>query len=329
MLSRGLSGTPVGDGVLDAVAGAMSLDVQRLVEITRARPYGVHWAGWGEVTQRVTFGIWTHEPGGLRYPRLWDFATDGQTDGTIEITRPWDMGRYAAPMGGMLAASVRDQIAWARFHMGDGTAADGTRVLSEATLRRMQEPTAECPGNALGDAVGISWLMRDQDGLKVVAHGGDTVGQHSIFEMVPERTFAITSLTNCGPNGGEFNEQIMRWAFENYLGADMSDPEPLRLDDDALAPYVGRYETIAVIADISAADGVLMVEVTVRPEVLEQLHEEPDDEPPVPLGILPGDGDRYIVPDGPAKGMKGYFTRGPDGKIDGIHIGGRFATRAG
>jgi len=63
--------------------------------------------------------------------------------------------------------------------------------------------------------------------------------------------------------------------------------------------------------------------------VLEQLHEEPDDEPPVPLGILPGDGDRYIVPDGPAKGMKGYFTRGPDGKIDGIHIGGRFATRAG
>jgi len=250
-------------------------------------------------------------------------------DGTIEITRPWDMGRYAAPMGGMLAASVRDQVAWARFHMGDGTAADGTRVLSEATLRRMQEPTAECPGNALGDAVGISWLIRDQDGLKVVAHGGDTVGQHSIFEMVPERTFAITSLTNCGPNGGEFNEQIVRWAFENYLGADMSDPEPLRLDDDALAPYVGRYETIAVIADISAADGVLMVEVTVRPEVLEQLHEEPDDEPPVPLGILPGDGDRYIVPDGPAKGMKGYFTRGPDGKIDGIHIGGRFATRAG
>jgi CubicO group peptidase (beta-lactamase class C family) len=249
-------------------------------------------------------------------------------DGTIEITRPWDMGRYGAPMGGM-SANVGDQLAWARFHMGDGTAPDGTRVLSEEMLRRMQEPTVECPGNALGDAVGISWLVRTQDGLKVVAHGGDTAGQHSIFEMVPERRFALTSLTNCGPNGGEFNEEIIRWAFESYLGADMSDPEPLRLDEDALEPYVGRYETIAVIADISAADGVLMVDVTVRPEVLEQLHEEPDDEPPIPLGILPGDGDRYIVPEGPAKGMKGYFTRGDDGRVDGVHIGGRFATRAG
>jgi len=213
--------------------------------------------------------------------------------------------------------------------MGDGTAADGTRVLSEKMLRRMQEPTVECPGNALGDAVGISWLMRDRDGLKVVAHGGDTAGQHSIFEMVPERRFAITSLTNCGPNGGEFNEEIMRWAFESYLGVDMSDPEPLRLDDDALEPYVGRYETIAAIADITAGDGVLIVDVTIRPEVLEQLHEEPDDDPPIPLGILPGDGDRYIVPEGPAKGMKGYFTRGADGRIDGVHLGGRLATRAG
>jgi hypothetical protein len=69
--------------------------------------------------------------------------------------------------------------------------------------------------------------------------------------------------------------------------------------------------------------------VTVRPEVLEQLQEEPDDEPPIPIGMLPGDGDRYIVPDGPAKGMKGYFTRGDDGHIDGVHLGGRLATRVG
>jgi hypothetical protein len=213
--------------------------------------------------------------------------------------------------------------------MGDGTAKDGTRVLSEPMLRRMQEPTVECPGNALGDAVGISWMIRDVEGLRVVAHGGDTAGQHSTFEMVPEKRFAITSLTNCGPNGGEFNERITRWAFEAYLGVEIKDPEPLRLSDEALWEYVGRYETIAVIADIRAADGGLIVDVTVRPEVLEQLNEEPDDEPPIPLGILAGDGDRYIVPEGPAKGMKGYFSRDAGGTIDGIHIGGRFATRAG
>ena len=67
------------------------------------------------------------------------------------------------------------------------------------------------------------------------------------------------------------------------------DPEPLRLSDEVLAEYVGRYETIAAIADLTAADGLLIIDVTIRPEVLEQLGEEAADEPPVPIGILPGD----------------------------------------
>jgi CubicO group peptidase (beta-lactamase class C family) len=249
-------------------------------------------------------------------------------DGSIEVTRPWDMGRFAAPMGG-LVSDVRDQLAWARFHMGDGTAPDGTRVLRRETLAQMQLPTVECPGNALGDAIGINWLLRDVEGVRVAAHGGDTVGQHSIFEFAPERGFAITSLTNCGPNGHEFNEQISRWAYEAYLGVIITDPEPLHLSDDALAVYVGHYETIAVTLDLEPADGVLMATVTTKPEVLEQLGEEPEDEPPIPIGILPGDGDRYIVPDGSAKGMKGYFTRDDAGAIDGMHVGGRLAAKTG
>jgi CubicO group peptidase (beta-lactamase class C family) len=247
-------------------------------------------------------------------------------DGTIEVTRPWELGRYGNPMGGAVT-TVADQLTWARFHLGDGAAKDGTRVLSEQMLHRMQQPTVECPGNALGDSVGISWLLRDVEGLRVVAHGGDTAGQHSTFEMVPEKRFAITSLTNCDPNGGEFNERITRWAFEAYLDVEIKDPEPLRLDDETLAEYVGRYETIAAIADLTAADGLLIIDVTIRPEVLELLGEEPADEPPVPIGILAGEGDRYIVPDGPAKGMKGYFTRDDEGRINGIHLGGRYAER--
>jgi hypothetical protein len=43
--------------------------------------------------------------------------------------------------------------------------------------------------------------------------------------------------------------------------------------------------------------------------------------------MLPGEGDRYIVVDGPAKGMKGYFTRGDSGEVTAAHVGGRLATR--
>jgi CubicO group peptidase (beta-lactamase class C family) len=247
-------------------------------------------------------------------------------DGTISVTRPWDTGRYGAPMGGM-ASNLGDQLAWARFHLGDGTAPDGTRVLSEELLRRMHEPTVSCPGNALGDAVGISWLLRDVEGERVVSHGGDTSGQHSIFEMVPERRFAITSLTNCGPNGSEFIEELYRWAFQAYLGVEVKDPEMVRLDEEELAAYAGRYETIAAIYDVTVADGSLVLTETTRPEVLAQLGEEARDDPPEPLGILPGEGDHYVITGGPAKGMRGYFSRAGDGSIDGMHVGGRYATR--
>ena len=247
-------------------------------------------------------------------------------DGAIKVTRPWDTGRYGAPMGGM-SSNVADQLAWARFHMGEGCAPDGSRLLGSEMLRRMQEPSVLCPGNALGDAVGISWLLRDVGGASVVAHGGDMSGQHSIFEMVPDRRFAITALTNCGPNGTEFNERIMRWAFAAYLGIEVKDPEPVRLEQEALAAYAGRYETIAVIHEVRVADGGLVLVDEIRPEVLAQLGEEPKDEPPDPLGMLPGAGDRYVVTDGPSKGERGSFSRGEDGSIDGMHVGGRYATR--
>ncbi|MEY2478134.1 MAG: hypothetical protein QOG87_3449 [Actinomycetota bacterium] len=252
-----------------------------------------------------------------------------QPDGTIKVARPWGMTRGNAPAGG-ISANAADQVKWIRFHLGDGTAADGTPVLSEKLLRQMQEPTVDMPGSALGDHVGVSWLLRDVDGVRIVAHGGTMIGQHSDFVMVPERDFGIALLTNCGPNGPQLNERVRRWALEAYAGVIERDPEPVAMGDDVLAQYTGRFETVAAIADITAHGGRLMVQVEIKPEMAAQLHEmgeEVPDQPPIPLGLLAGDGDRYIVPDGPAKGMKGYFVRDESGTVAGVHLGGRLATR--
>ena len=251
-------------------------------------------------------------------------------DGTISIARPWAMPRGNAPAGGM-SATARDQIAWARFHLGDGTAADGTRVLEEQTLLRMQQPTAEMPGSALGDAVGISWLLGETGGVRTVGHGGTTNGQHSDFTMVPDRGFAVTSLSNCGPTGPVLNKRIVAWALEHYLGVVETELEPLSLSAEELAPYTGTFETIAAVVDVVADGGRLAATITIKPAMLAALRESGEEEPeqpPIPLALLPGDGDRYVVADGAAKGMKGYFSRGADGSIDGVHLGGRLATRS-
>ena len=187
------------------------------------------------------------------------------------------------------------------------------------------------PGSALGDAVGISWLLREVDGVKVVAHGGTTIGQHSEFLMVPEHGFGLISMTNCGPNGPKFNDQLRIWAFEQYLGVIEREPVPVQLGADELEQYVGQYETIIVLVDVEAADGGLVAKISVKPEMRETLREagqDPDEpQPDFPIGLLEGAGDKYVITTGAAEGMKGYFTRNADGAVDGIHLGGRLATR--
>lgn len=249
-------------------------------------------------------------------------------DGTITIARPWAMARSGTPAGG-ISSTAADQIAWARFHLGDGRAKDGTRVLPAELLTSMQQPTVRA-GGALGDHIGISWMLRDVDGVRFVQHGGDTIGQHSVFVMVPERDFAITVLTNCGPNGGQLNEELTRWALEAYLGVVIRDPEPIEVDAQTLAQYAGHYETNAATCDVSVAAGGLTLVVEFKPEALAELgipDTDAEKRQEIEVGMTAGEGDQYVVTDGPAKGMKGYFGRHPDGTISGVHVGGRFALR--
>src|SRR3954452_4225417 len=229
-------------------------------------------------------------------------------DGRITIARPWALPRGNSPAGGM-SANLADQFAWARFHLGDGKAADGSQFLPTEIVRRMQQPTVQCAGSAIGDAVGISWLIREVEGVRIVMHGGTTNGQHSEFVMVPERNFALVSMTNCGPNGPQLNESLQKWAFEHYLGIVLTDPEPVMLSDVRLEQYVGRFETIAASVDIVAKEGQLLAQIEIKPEMKAILREQGEDadeeQPPIPLGLLSENGDEYVIPDGPAKGMRG------------------------
>ena len=250
-------------------------------------------------------------------------------DGRITVARPWALPRANAPAGGM-SANAGDQLAWARFHLGDGGAQDGTQVLSRELLELMQQPTAEMRGSALGDAVGISWLLRDVDGVRLVTHGGTTHGQYSDFVLGPERGVAVISMTNCGPNGAQLNHALVDWALEHFAGIHPAEDHPVLRSDEALAAYIGRYETIAAVVDISAEAGRLLARATVKPEMakaLAEAGEAPDEQPPLPIAFLSADGEGFTVPEGPAEGMKGYFVREADGHVSGVHLGGRLATR--
>lgn len=74
--------------------------------------------------------------------------------------------------------------------------------------------------------------------------------------------------------------------------------------------------------------GRLVVATRPKEGVAEILGEQEDDETKIPMALVAGERDPFVISDGPAKGMPaGYFTRDAQGAVDGIHLGGRLASR--
>jgi CubicO group peptidase (beta-lactamase class C family) len=235
-------------------------------------------------------------------------------DGSAAI-QPYGLPRAENAVGG-LATTSRDLISWARFHLQDG----------RSVVRQMREPTVEAPGWSSGDAVGLSWLLDEVEGLHVVGHGGAMPGQLSLFKMVPERGFALAVCTNCHPTGGAFNERLMRWAWETVLDAPIGEPETAARTADEVQPFCGTYETVANIVTVAPEGDGISLEVVDRPEVLEELGLDPEQEPPVPFLFRSGDGDRILCPTGVYRGSRGFFVRS-GGDVTALNAFGRYMPR--
>jgi hypothetical protein len=166
-------------------------------------------------------------------------------DGTAVVNPVWAMPRAMNPAGGLILP-ITEQLTYARFHLGDGTAADGTRLLSPAALAEMRTPLA--PGAAISVTanaevygVGVGWLLEQIDGVQIVTHAGATWGQMSLLALVPARGFAVAVFANAKPQGDRLNYDVTTWALQAYLGLRTPPPPTVDLPAARLAEYVGRY----------------------------------------------------------------------------------------
>ncbi|WP_067847977.1 serine hydrolase domain-containing protein [Nocardia lijiangensis] len=247
---------------------------------------------------------------------------NAEEDGSLTVACLWRPSRANNPGGG-LASSAADQLRWARFHLGDGGA-----VLPTGSLLAMHRPTVELRASSLGDAIGLGWLLRDIDGVRTIGHGGSGNGQFAELLIVPERNFAVVVMSNAGPEGIACNQAIVRWALEHYLGIHDRDPEPLPYDASRAAELTGTYDIDAMTLTIDADETGLNLAVAVKPEVRAAMDGAmPPDYPAAAIGLLPGDGDEYIVTGGGLRGQLGYFSRDASGTIVGIDLAGRLFQR--
>ena len=327
---------------------ALEKFVAKLVDLKQIAPPGTRasysQAGYdllGRVIEKVTGQTYEQavtslvlEPLGLTNSFFaWDdiktrpFVVGHNADDNEKLTvaKLWKYSRSENPGGG-LASSATDLIRWARFHLGD--AENGAQVLPDDLIKKMQQPTIELVGSSLGNAIGIGWFLRDINGVKIVGHSGSGNGQFTELLLVPERNFAVASITNAGPSGIQFNQAVMQWTLQNYLGLVERAPKPIPFDAARAQEIVGGYENKIQVITIDSSGKKLTIAAGIKPEVRAASDKElPADYPPAEMGLLPGDKDEYVVLGGGMKSQRGFFTRDESGTITGIDIAGRPFTR--
>jgi CubicO group peptidase (beta-lactamase class C family) len=248
-------------------------------------------------------------------------------DGRMHVARLWRRARGDNPGGG-LASSAADQLRWAAFHLGDGYVNGSGMVLPREVLAQMREPTVALRGSRLGDAIGLGWFLRDVDGVRTAGHGGTANGQFAELLTAPDQEFVVVSLANAGPDGLAFNQTVVRWALETYLGVTDRDPEPLPYDEARTREILGSYENDAMTVTVRADGDRLWLAALLRPELRAAAEKDlPPDHAPLDVGLLPGDADEYVITHGALRGQRGFFTRAPCGSIVGIDLGGRLFSR--
>jgi CubicO group peptidase (beta-lactamase class C family) len=286
----------------------------RIIEVVTGKPY--------EVAARELLV----DPLGLDHSRFFASelggfsvaASHNLVDGKPVVEPSFEqMPRALHPIGG-LRSTARDQLRYARYHLGHPGL---PHLLSDRSRIAMRSNPG--PGGTLFvelTGVGISWMLRPTaEGVTVVQHGGDWSGQHSGFLMVPQRDFAITVLTNS--EGGPLLVADLfgdDWALREFAGVSNLPAVPRQLPARKLAKYTGTYVSRAIGVDgspeelgldLTADDGELVASL--------------DGQVALRLPFYRKDYVLALDPAGQPTHSRANFLTSPDGEVEWFRYGGR------
>ncbi|HET7700912.1 MAG TPA: serine hydrolase domain-containing protein [Candidatus Limnocylindria bacterium] len=234
------------------------------------------------------------------------------------VVRPWAFPRATTPVGGVVS-TVRDLLRYARFHLGDGTAPDGTRLLAKDSLELMRTPLAKAD---LDRWIGVAWNIRDIDGVRLQYHGGAAIGQQGVLMLAPARGDAIAVQTNSA-RGSLVHGAVTKWWQKELLGVSQPEPVYRELDPARYAMLAGRYHAELSDAQLDLADTGLLY----RSFSHNRLKSDPPPQDPPPSRVAFTSEDQFLLLDGPLKDTRGEFLF-RDGKVHWMRVGGRVYRRA-
>lgn len=247
-------------------------------------------------------------------------AGDGSPRATPQFLYP---DAWAAP-GTLTIITVADMIAFLRLHLNDGKLPDGTRLLSQESVQAMQTPTSPDPtGPASG--FGLGWRYNEEDGVRVLSHGGGSLGGVAHVLISPEDGFAMAAFANSSA-ARPVHDELTRLLLP-ARPSPLAGPSGEFRRDVPLDRFTGEFRRVTMRTSITPApeDGQLSVRVTAVPEELAGVPTEHTEEEfraaPVSENTLVSCGD---LPGGP---QALSFHEEAGGAFQLMYTSGRLARR--
>jgi hypothetical protein len=253
------------------------------------------------------------------------------------VQTPLHLPRSLEPAGGNFWSTTPEQLLFARLHLSDGVAPNGTRLLPAYTTQLMRTAQSSFSGVSAMQ-MGLIWFVQEIGGIRFATHVGDTFGQHTTLILAPDEGFALVLLTNAEPGGGGAAKAAVTAAARAYLGMDedaarvgvqagvsyASDTTPLELSAAELAEYAGRFETPIDAMSLRVDGGQLLISVETK-EMAGYVREDilPDEVTDYPVSVIGGD--RLAI----GSSMVASFIRQPDGEIGWLRASVRTMPRVG
>ncbi|MDA3628354.1 serine hydrolase [Saccharopolyspora sp. WRP15-2] len=138
--------------------------------------------------------------------------------------RGWQLPGWDVPGGGLVSC-VRDMLSYAEHHLGGATPAEPF-----APQRERSGPT---------ERIGLVWRLDDVDGVRLVHHGGLTIGYCTQLCLIPERGAAFVLLTN-GTSGDQVNQEVRAALLRELAGVEPETPPEVSPAD--ATELVGEFD---------------------------------------------------------------------------------------
>jgi CubicO group peptidase (beta-lactamase class C family) len=162
-----------------------------------------------------------------------DRAVAYELDGDKLVAIPWE--RYHTAPASSINSTAADMGRYMLAILGEGTL-DGERVLSEKAVREMTSQQITMHPRIPG--FGYVFQMSDTNGQRIVEHGGNIGGFHSLMALLPEHETGFYVVAH--REGADLRSPLRKAILDRWF-ADPNPPPAPKLDPSA-APRLKKLE---------------------------------------------------------------------------------------